>query len=113
MFWSFGLLGLGAACATPYATWVVLGAMPAVFAAVGGLHQDSRYRRGLGGMLAPDVDAKTSCFPFVALLSGTQRWGDLAGELKATNAGLAVLAAVLIATRRGRVITTLRRAAPP
>lgn len=110
MFWSFGLLGLGTAFATPYATWVVLGAMPAAFAALGGLHQDSRYRRGMGGTLDPEMDARTSSFPFVALATGQQKWADLWPEIKGTNAGLAVLLAAGLALRRGRSLAVVRSA---
>ena len=64
------------------------------------MHQDSRYRRGMGGELTPELDAKTSSIPFGALLSGAQLWGDLADELKWLNAAVAVALAVLLAARR-------------
>lgn len=100
MFWSMGMFGLGAAVGTPYATVAAMGAFPALFAAVGGLHQDSRYRRGMGGSLPKDLDEKTSSLPFVALLTGVQSWGALADELKWSNAAAAVAVALLLAARR-------------
>ena len=57
-------------------------------------------RRGWGGKLTPEVDAKTSGLPFVALLSGRQSWRDLLDELKLTNAALAVLVALSLHRRR-------------
>lgn len=43
-FWSLGFLGLGTALGSPFAPEVVMFAFPALFAAVGGSHQDYRYR---------------------------------------------------------------------
>eukprot|EP00667_Euglena_gracilis_P020569 EG_transcript_22290 len=95
VFWSLAAVGLGSALTTPYVTHVVMFGMPAVFALIGGAHQDYRYRRGWGGTLPPDVDAKTSLLPFGALLTGRQAWGDLAAEVKWTNACLAVALCLL------------------
>ena len=50
-----------------------------------------RFRRGWGGELTPEVDAKTSNIPFLALLSGDQQWSALRNELKPVNSVLAVL----------------------
>lgn len=47
-FWSLGLLGLGTAFTTPFAPEVVMFTAPAVFALVGGAHQDYRNRYGRG-----------------------------------------------------------------
>jgi uncharacterized membrane protein len=102
-FWSLGLLGLGTALGTPFATEVIMFSMPALFALVGGAHQDYRFRRGSGGQLAPEVDAVTSHLPFGALLTGQQDWNALARELKWTNASLAVALAVMLALKRGRL----------
>jgi uncharacterized membrane protein len=101
--WSLGLAGLGAALATPFAPSFVMFVFPSVFALVGGAHQDSRFRRGMGGTLTPEVDAKTSNVPFWALVSGRQPWGKLGEELKVSNAGIAIVAAVLLALRRRRL----------
>lgn len=43
-FWSLGLLGLGTALTTPFAPEIVCFSAPALFAAIGGAHQDYRYR---------------------------------------------------------------------
>ncbi|CAM9867067.1 unnamed protein product [Chrysoparadoxa australica] len=100
--WGLGLLGLGSACTAAYAAEALCFGMPLVFAAVGGAHQDSRYRRGMGGKLTPEVDAVTSAVPFVALVTGRQGWGVLWEELKKGNAAVAVAGAGLLALRRGR-----------
>lgn len=100
-FWALGFVGLGAALATPFATHVAMFTMPTVFALIGGAHQDYRYRRGWGGTLTPEMDAKTSNIPFVALLSGKQSWSDLYKELKGVNAGLAVLTCAMWRFRPG------------
>jgi len=68
--WSLGLLGLGSASATPFATEFILFSMFFIFALIGGAHQDHRYRKGSGGYLSPEKDAKTSAIPFVALITG-------------------------------------------
>ena len=54
--WSLGLLGLGTALATPFATEFILFSMPSVFALIGGAHQDHRYRKSSGGYLSPEID---------------------------------------------------------
>eukprot|EP00040_Diaphanoeca_grandis_P005604 m.33642 g.33642 ORF g.33642 m.33642 type:complete len:288 (-) comp16850_c0_seq1:168-1031(-) len=97
MFWSFGMVSLGFALRTRFMSEVVMFTMPAVFAAVGGLHQDSRYRRGMGGQLPKEIDEVTSSIPFVALAMGRQSWRELANEIKTTNAALAVALAALLA----------------
>lgn len=93
MFWSFGMVSLGIALRARYMSSAVMFTMPAVFALVGGSHQDSRYRRGMGGSLEKEIDDVTSTVPFVALLSGHQSWSALVSELKATNTVLALAVA--------------------
>ena len=103
--WSFAFLGLGSAAATASVPQALCLAGPVLVAAAGGAHQDSRFRRGLGGSLPPAVDAKTSNVPFLAMLTGVQgagAFGDLAKELKPLNAAAAVAVAVGFALRRGR-----------
>lgn len=68
--WSFGLLGLGTAMGTPFLGEFVLFSFPVVFALLGGMHQDYRYRRGNGGSLSPEVDKVTSNVPFYAMVTG-------------------------------------------
>lgn len=43
-FWALGLLGAGTALGTPFASEIVMFGMPAVFAVIGGAHQDYRHR---------------------------------------------------------------------
>jgi uncharacterized membrane protein len=100
-----GRAGLGAAAATAFATELVMFTSPAIFALLGGLHQDSRYRRGLGGTLTAEKEERTSCLPFVALFEGRQSWQLLGEELreKSLNVALGVTVAVGLAVlRRGR-----------
>lgn len=110
-FWILGFVGLGAAVATPFLSEMVMFTMPAVFAVVGGLHQDSRFRRGLGGTLTPEVDAKTSAVPFAALITGKQSWLNLGLELKELNAALALTVAGLMAWRRRAALRPLLKLA--
>ena len=100
--WSLGTFGLGCALATPFAAPVVFFSFPALFALVGGAHQDYRYRRGSGGWLSPEREAATSHLPFGALLAGRQSWSKLDQELKGWNAAAAVGVAAALALRRGR-----------
>lgn len=99
-FWSLGLLGASFALTTPYVSKMVLCGMFPVFALIGGSHQDYRYRRGSGGKLSPELDSISSNIPFVALVTGKQKWGDLLSEMKYTNAMLATLLAMGIMKRR-------------
>ena len=101
-FWSLGLLGAGVAAASSTAPQVVAFGFPLVFALFGGAHQDSRFRRGMGGVLEPEVDAKTSNVPFLALVTGHQQWADLKDEVKWTNAALATLVAFLYVLKKAR-----------
>lgn len=100
--WSFGSVGAGMALATPLAPSVVMFTFPIIFAAIGTAHQDYRFRRGWGGQLTPDEEAKTSNIPFGALLTGRQSWSKLSEELKWTNAAIAVGFAAIVALRRGK-----------
>lgn len=100
MFWSLGLFGLGSALTTVYITEIIFFSAPAVFAAIGGAHQDYRFRHGIGGTLPDDVYNSTSLIPFGALLTGHQRWTDVFRELKDVNAAGAVILALILAFRR-------------
>lgn len=108
--WSFGLLGLGNSFLYPHnipqQLWF---AMPIAVALIGGAHQDSRFRRGMGGNLPNDVDCKTSNIPFAAMIAGKQDGGDiqqsfvsLIEEGKGLNAVLALSAVGGWVLRRGR-----------
>jgi uncharacterized membrane protein len=107
-FWSLACVCLGAAAmvpSLPQAAWL---AMPTAVALIGGAHSDSRKRRGMGGTLAPELDAVTSNAPFVAMLSGVQggvlaAFSALASELKTGNALAGAGVAALWALRSRRV----------
>ena len=98
--WSLGLLGAGAALGSIAAPNIIFFGFPFVFALVGGAHIDARHRRGSGGSLTPEVDARTSLIPFAALMTGYQSWEQLGAELKMNNVTIAVGLAALLALRR-------------
>ena len=100
--WTYGLIGLGYAATTVFVPEIVMCAWPAVFVYIGSSHQDSRYRRGMGGTLSKEKEEKTSNIPFVALFTGKQSWTALSKEIKLENAAVAVLGSSLIALRRMR-----------
>lgn len=59
-----------------------------------------RHRRGSGGYLSPEKDAKTSNIPFLAIVSGQQSIDDLVRELKWSNVLIAATGGALFAFRR-------------
>lgn len=93
---SFGLTFFSFAMTTPYVASGIMFTMPLVFSFIGGAHQDYRFRRGNGGVLEKNVDESTSLIPFVALVTGKQRWNDLWKEFKVINASLAATIALLL-----------------
>lgn len=98
--WSMGVAGLGLALGTPFAPEVAMFTLPLVFAAVGSTHQDSRFRRGMGGELSPEMEAESSNLPFLALLQGRQSWAKLGQEVKWSNAMAAMALSAFIFIRR-------------
>eukprot|EP00551_Chaetoceros_affinis_P006486 CAMPEP_0203662576 /NCGR_PEP_ID=MMETSP0090-20130426/495_1 /ASSEMBLY_ACC=CAM_ASM_001088 /TAXON_ID=426623 /ORGANISM="Chaetoceros affinis, Strain CCMP159" /LENGTH=370 /DNA_ID=CAMNT_0050525387 /DNA_START=88 /DNA_END=1203 /DNA_ORIENTATION=+ len=128
--WSFGLVSLGASFLSPCIATRTYLAMPLVMAYVGGEHNDSRFRRNIGGSLSEDMDNITSNVPFGALISGRQlvvggRDGNSNGnlgasttstttrmdllkefynqELKGLNLALGMTTAALFVVRKGRI----------
>lgn len=123
--WSFGLVSLGAAFLSPCIPTRVYLTMPLVMAYIGGEHNDSRFRRNIGGSLSEDMDRITSNVPFGALISGRQcnkdtynkgNVGDNGSttrmdllkeyydqELKGLNLGLGVATAAMFVMRKGRI----------
>ena len=77
-------------------------------ALVGTHHQDDRYRRGIGGHLSPEKEARTSNLPFYALLTGRQDWGKLAEEIKLPNCGVAMSIVALLFLSRTRSSALLK-----
>ena len=106
------MTALGAAVATPLLPEACFLSMPALVALVLGEHQDYRYRRGMGGTLRPELDARTSNVPLLALLCGRQEpgqpwqegWRRLGDELKWGNCVAALLVAGGLQARRGRAL---------
>jgi hypothetical protein len=86
--WAMGIAGVGTALGTPFIAEMVMFTSPFVMAAICTPHQDYRYRKGEGGELSPEKEAKTSNIPFAALLSGRQDWGKLWNETKKENAAI-------------------------
>jgi uncharacterized membrane protein len=104
MLWSLGLVGLGSALGSPLLTEVAFGGFFAVMALVGGAHQDHRYLKS--GALDPAIYAATSHLPFYALVTqslekGGEPWQELVDEVAWANAGVALAAAAMLASRRG------------
>ena len=96
MLFSLGLLGIGTALKTAFATRAIVCGFPLAFALIGGAHQDYRHRRHSGGYLSPETESKTSLIPFVALLGGHQSWTELWHETKHVNMSLALLGALYL-----------------
>ena len=103
--WSFGFIGIGQsmlASTIPQRIWW-LG--PPAVAWLGGWHSDSRFRRGMGGVLDPMYESQTSNIPFVAILTGKQgsgSWEALIREMKPWNAIVAIGISSLWVLRRIR-----------
>ena len=104
--WAFGLTVAGNALLQPTLALQLWMLGPLAVAALGGAHQDSRFRRGLGGTLDPQYAALTSNVPFVAMLTGRQGPNALSTwvtqELKPINAAIATTAAAIWILSRGR-----------
>jgi hypothetical protein len=106
--WSLGFIGIGNALLQPSLPLRLWWMGPAAVAWLGGMHTDSRYRRGMGGTLDPWYDSQTSNVPFVAMLSGkqgsvSQAFSDLAfNEIKPLNALMAAGVSTVWVLSRGR-----------
>ncbi|KAJ3090766.1 CAAX prenyl protease [Physocladia obscura] len=92
---SLAFLSLGAALASPFLTARLLFTFPAVFAVIGGAHQDRRFVRD--GKWSQEFIDKTSLIPFVALVDGRQQWSVLWNELKHVNIGVGAVGAIVFA----------------
>ena len=103
-FYSIGLLGLGFGLTTPYVGRVALLSGPLFVAIIGTNHQDSRYRRGIGGTLSEERQNVTSNIPFLALLGGRNDISKLLEELKLTNVCVAVALVSFMFFAKGRSI---------
>jgi uncharacterized membrane protein len=100
VFWSMGFACLGPALRTIYLSEAIMFSFPITMSLIGTTHMDSRYRRGLGGYLAPDMEQATSNIPFLALLKQKQSWNDLYQEMRWSNAAIAVAIALRLALRK-------------
>jgi uncharacterized membrane protein len=101
MLYSIGLFGLGLGLSSHFVGRLALCSGPLFVALVGTHHQDYRYRRGIGGLLTPERDQRTSNIPFQALIFGEQQWLKLLDELKLTNCcvGIGVAALLFLSAR--------------
>jgi hypothetical protein len=97
--WALASLGVGTALTTPFVVNSLFFGGPLLLATLGTAHQDSRYRRGLGGSLSTEKENRTSNIPFAALLVGRQDWMKLFEEIKWLNGGVATLLVVLAHVR--------------
>ncbi|KAJ9441477.1 hypothetical protein DIPPA_34357 [Diplonema papillatum] len=94
--WGMAFIGLGTCVATtnPVRAAAAFGFFPvALFL---GEHQDSRFTRGIGGVLPPDVAATTTNIPFLSVVKGTQSLEDAWQEAKQTNAVVAAAIALAL-----------------
>ena len=98
--WSFGFTLAGEAFRTIFIAEAAMFAFPLAFAAIGTTHQDSRFRRGMGGSLSPEYERMTSNVPFVALLTSKQPFDALVNEIKWLNVGVAVAISMMRAAAR-------------
>lgn len=108
--WSMAFVGLGQAAVTasiPLAAWYT---MPTAVALIGGGHHDSRFKRGIGGNITPELEARTSNVPFVGMVFGDQTsdggsvgaFTALGREIKGLNMTFGVCGALLLFLRRIR-----------
>merc|ERR1711971_1032449 len=79
-FWSNAGLWLGCALKSSHYSALIMFTFPAVFALIGSLHQDFRYKRS--GALTSEIEQHSCLFPFVALCQGRQSWRALWDEIK-------------------------------
>jgi hypothetical protein len=98
--WIFSFATLGNALSTIYWTEGVMFAFPTIFAYIGSSHQDSRFKRGIGGYLSPQREEKTSLLPFIALLQGKQSWSEVQRETKELNTFCGIAIGTLLGARR-------------
>lgn len=98
--WIFSFATVGNAMSTIFWTERVMFAFPTIFAYIGSVHQDSRFKRGIGGYLSPEREQKTSLLPFVALAEGRQSWNAVQEETKGLNALCGVAIGGLLGIRR-------------
>jgi hypothetical protein len=89
--WALASLGVGTALVTPFVIESLFFAGPILLATFGTAHQDSRFRRNMGGTLSPEKERITSNIPFLALVTGKQDWEKLGNEIKWLNCGLATI----------------------
>ena len=89
--WALASMGVGTALVTPFLVESLFFGGPLLLATFGTAHQDTRFRRGMGGTLTPEKESVTSNIPFAALLLGRQDWTKLLDEMKWLNGGVATL----------------------
>jgi hypothetical protein len=94
MLWTLGLTSLSFIFRSTYMHQVIFFGYPIIFTIIGGLHQDYRHLRGLGGILTEKDYENSSHVPFWAILNDKLRI-DLK-DVKWINLGLATLIGVLI-----------------
>lgn len=92
---SFGLFSFSFAI-SPLLNHFVFFSWPLIVCVLGGLHQDWRFQRGIGGYLSPSDYNQSSFIPFVALLTGRQSWSDFLREFKGLNSSIALISGILI-----------------
>jgi hypothetical protein len=97
--WALASLGVGTALITPFIVESAFFGGPLLLSTFGTAHQDARFRRGMGGTLTKEKEARTSNIPFAALLVGRQDWIKLFDEIKWLNCGVASLLVMIAHVR--------------
>ncbi len=85
MLYGIGLVGLGLALRAKFTGRRALFAGPLGVALVGTHHQDSRFRRGMGGTLTETRDLDSPNIPFSAFIRGRHAWSKLIEEVDVEN----------------------------
>ncbi|KRX04934.1 hypothetical protein PPERSA_06568 [Pseudocohnilembus persalinus] len=102
--WALGLFGLGSALMTPYMSRVVFCTCPLLAISILSSHQDSRFRRGIGGQLTEEMEKQSSNFPGLRYLDGTYSFSKfIYDDMKVSNVAIAWGIAFLLNIRRGRI----------
>ena len=91
MLWSMSLYGLSFALTATTQTQLIFNLCPMIFTLVGGLHQDSRFRRKIGG----ELDPRTSFVPFQSIITGEIPFEEFKSKVKGLNLTLGILLALI------------------
>lgn len=92
IFFSNAALWLGCALKSVHYTSIIMFTFPTIFAFIGSLHQDFRYRKL--SFLTKEIEENSCLFPFISLIEGKQSWRKLKMELKYPTVSIAFIYAI-------------------